>query len=652
MARSLAAAVGLALLIAVPDATAQRDGGGWHPDRDATPPAPTDVWRSVAGPDGGLVFDLSVGRGDTLYAGTPGGAFGRAPGDSAWTRLGTWAHSEAPGIGRYPRVEAVFLTALPGGQLATRNGPSRVSDDGGRTWQRFGELDGRPLLGVSSYSADGRTLYAGYSGGLARSDDGGGTWDTVLEGDPFRVRLDAGGEGLFVGPDGVVIAVVETYTDDQGEHHVLARSADGGQTWEQRGLPGVPRGFAALPDGTLDMLGVRRGESPSRLLRWRSADGGGTWTEAPAPSAYDYRLALATDGRLYAYGEGLSRWEGEAWTTLWTPPRGRWPNTTAFAGRGDTLVLATGRGVVRSTDDGRTWVPYDQGLRGGAVSTLFLDPGGSDAALSLGGAPFASADGGATWEPARDPIAAPAGGPDVRSALGLLGHGRVGLFRRQAGGWAPVDTLGPYVRGLAVLSDTVLVACDGRTPVALDADGAAAPRPIALPAGAVQGCWAAPRGPVIIAAQAGSGPTETALYRLVDGGVESVRSPAFPTGQVRDVAFGAGGAVVAATSDGVFRSPDGGATWEAVPSRGLPGDDAPGGGRDDLVATVALGPDGELLAGTPRAGVFRWEGGAWTPFLSGLGTGQTTALHVTPTGHVVAVTPLGLYRTARSVAGL
>jgi hypothetical protein len=62
--------------------------------------------------------------------------------------------------------------------LAGLDGEVLVSADG-RTWQRVGELPSRP----SAIAADDGTLLAATEEGISRSDDAGGTWETVYRPD-------------------------------------------------------------------------------------------------------------------------------------------------------------------------------------------------------------------------------------------------------------------------------------------------------------------------------------------------------------------------------------------------------------------------------------------------------------------------------------
>lgn len=89
------------------------------------------------------------------------------------------------------------------------------SDDGGGTWTALGQPNGQ--LASLAASADGAVLYAGTTKGVSRSTDGGRTWtQTGLETVAVTVAIDR--------QDSNVVAVV----DDQTR---FFRSADGGTTW-------------------------------------------------------------------------------------------------------------------------------------------------------------------------------------------------------------------------------------------------------------------------------------------------------------------------------------------------------------------------------------------------------------------------------------
>jgi hypothetical protein len=133
-----------------------------------------------------------------------------------------------------------------------------VSDDAGKTWATRSVPE--PLVDLAVSPADPERWVSTTANGIFLSVDGGGTWRAI---DPkANVRLAWPEEDALyrIDPGGPVWV-----------------SADGGETWEERGSTGgEPREltaatadelYAALLDGTVS----------------RSADGGATWTAVLTP---------------------------------------------------------------------------------------------------------------------------------------------------------------------------------------------------------------------------------------------------------------------------------------------------------------------------------------------------------------------------------
>jgi photosystem II stability/assembly factor-like uncharacterized protein len=181
-------------------------------------------------------------------------------------------------------------------------------------------------------------------------------------------------------------------------HNVLAKSADGGETWgdvRPDGLPSLDiHGFALDPrDGTLWAAVAGEG-------LYRSTDGGESFELVSEEVGGNVMaLAVTPEGRLLAgdMQEGLlaSEDEGLDW---------RVAEPTAVMGLAvnpddPAVVLAAGEGVLRSTDGGASW---DQVLRlaqgAGPVAWSASEPDvgyvvGFDRLL------YRTGDRGASWQP-------------------------------------------------------------------------------------------------------------------------------------------------------------------------------------------------------------------------------------------------------------
>ena len=231
----------------------------------------------------------------------------------------------------------------------------------------------------------------------------------------------------------------------------------------------------------------------------------------------------------------------------WLPPRPALQGEPVYAAWGEPgppirVVAAVERGLLLSENGGRTWESVGPAAEDGQMSLLYHDEAeGVLYAVRSDGALFASTDGGTTWEEAG---AVPASGAllalaraDLPGEFFVLVEGS-GLYvgNPRHGTWQGIT--GGDVHAVASLSDgTWLFVCTGAGVAASEARG--------TPWMLLQG---SPPGGKTIAAVPGSDPTKTAL--------------------------------VVGTPDGLWTSPDSGATWRK------PDMPAPGG-----ISAVARDPE-------------------------------------------------------------
>lgn len=170
--------------------------------------------------------------------------------------------------------------------------------------------------------------------GLIRSKDAAKTWESVsLSGEvDFHALHSAHGS---------------VYGWDAGSSRLM-RSADGGKTWDTRSNLGLRDFVVSAADSEVLLATTEKG-----LVR--SGDGGRTFTAVPeAPvlavlawQQSDEVYGVDPSGIAYASVDGGRRWE-ERGTV------GGEPEALA-ANDGDLYAAATGRGVLASSDGGRTW---------------------------------------------------------------------------------------------------------------------------------------------------------------------------------------------------------------------------------------------------------------------------------------------------------
>jgi photosystem II stability/assembly factor-like uncharacterized protein len=380
------------------------------------------------------------------------GLFRTADGGATWDKVG-------PADESYLSLSSAGDGALLAGTFS--RGVLR-STDGGATWL---PPPASPSVGGQVYSlaegGDG-SLFAGTSGGLARSRDGGDTWQVilpltyvnalwtegalVLAGSRFggAFRSDDGGES-WTSLDGHFPPLPGAFIDHFGSDgrggflgvidSAVYRSTDGGRTWARLGWELTDRisDLAALPGGTL-YLAAEDGV-------WASDDGGETRRVVgyrPVPIGVVAELedgfmagasGLSLSGALYWRDASTERWRPGGWF------RDVAPRDIVTLGGEDLLLGLTSLeepalgGVYRSADAGRTW--QLGGLHSRGVFSLALDetgkvyagtgPGQFSATDPVVGGVHRSADGGRSWTDVSANLARSSPAMEVRQVVVAAG---------------------------------------------------------------------------------------------------------------------------------------------------------------------------------------------------------------------------------------
>jgi photosystem II stability/assembly factor-like uncharacterized protein len=617
----------------------------------ATPLLAADGSWSLLGPDGGTVRALAVDPATprAIYAGTQGeGVFKSLDGGDTWSRSGSGLpKSEVNGVNAFA-FDARRHTIL---YAAVSSYGVYKSTDGGASWLpvRRG-MGGSPI--VVALAADPHAagvVYAGTDRGVYKTTDGGGHWRLASSG---LTALTV--TSLAIDPKRPAVLYAATSSG-------VFKSANGGTTWKpsSQGLPeGAPvQSLAVDPRRSATLYAGGFGRV------YKSVDGGASWTPAGSELTSQSTLsALAID-----------------------PADPRTLFASSFAA-----------GIYRSDDAGVSWFPVDTGLTNTQVWTLAVDPRGSalfagtgdGGRIAEGGGPggvFTTAD-GRTWQrtvrglvaSAVRTVAAAAGDPLILWAA----TDSLGLFRGSNGGraWSriPISGLDGELRDIAVdpaSPGTVYVLASSQaTPgfrLFKTADSGAtwarlSPPPFSSPLGvkvdprtgavwlfgyglersvdggatwtAANGIEAAnfiqdvtfdPSSPQTLYASGFLPPAsrfqtaEARLYRSRDGGATWNRlDPGGQPGAAQKVAVSPSNPRVLYVAVGgrLWRSTDAGASWQAVA-------EAP---QQGLISDLLAGPDGTLYAATNTGVYASPDGLVWTALNDGLASLAINDLELAP----------------------
>ena len=480
-----------------------------------------------------------------------------------------------------------------------------LSTDGGASWSGVFELDdgGTPSYGMTSDIAfgAGNRVYASVSGTLHRSDDRGASW----------TQLPLSGYSLRTDP---AIADHLVFTTQDG----AARSSDGG--------------FTAVPlDGGLAIV-AGQAPTPGSLVTHPS------WPAVP-------QLWLGTTGGgVYFSADGGANWipRSEGLASVQIRALAMFHDAAThrlFAGYGDMLSPAPALFRGNTTGPGQpfgSWVPSNSNLEAFQIRSIIIDP--TTRAAGIGATRVYAAGGGAMiWD-------------------NPLRNG--GLYRSLDGGstWSTIDG------GLPTWGDPPAPFVGLVRNLVLDPRSCAAP-PATGPcsSGPLQTLYATATGHV------DAGVASFRIMKSVDGGTSWVSSDtgipqpldaATPQAQSvlvvpivvnpqdsqelyvgTSVSFSSTDLPVPTIRSGVFKSSDGGASWD-FRSNGLPRFDGSTDTAHDVLS-LAINPHDpqELwcsvitMDGLASSGIYHTtDGGAhWSNSSAGLSSIDIRAIHVDPT---------------------
>jgi uncharacterized protein (TIGR03437 family) len=590
------------------------------------------------GPEGAMVYSLAADprTPSTLYAGTGyAGVFKSTDAGATWSFAGL--------LNQIVNAVAIAPSRPSTIYAGTIYGVFK-SADGALTWTATGTHDPRPglemveALAVDPTSPD--IVYAASYRGLFKTTDGGGTWTAVTTGPP-----------AYTNPNTVAIDPARPATIYVAAKNGIYGSTDAGAHWQvlTASMPGFlqPTALVVDPAGT----GTVFAGSPSGVFR--STDAGATW---PQVLKYETVTAMAmVSGTVYAsVAEGVYRSTdgGAHWTLSKTKTdsrKGGEVQALAVSPAAPTNVYAGtyGAGVLKSVNQGATWVHPDRNMNNTWVRAIAIDPAAPRtlyAGTNLG--VLRSTDGGANWTDISahlpntfiEALAIEPSDPPVLYAA------TSGLYKTTDGGATWVDT--------GVVAHVWDVAVAPTTPAAVY---------IATNHGLVKSTnhgvnWTVASSGLTTAAKvlaidsrnpatiyAG---TMDGVFKTTDGGGSWTKAKNSPDIIEALAVDPASGTVYAGDMDGrIYRSADGGVTWTRVSP--LPIEQCTGGIDDQECVALAVDPrsPGVVYAGNDY-GVFRSadSGEHWDLLNNGVMNTLVRSLAIVPgTGGVYAGTYGGIF---------
>ncbi|MBI2837099.1 MAG: hypothetical protein HYX75_02205 [Acidobacteria bacterium] len=541
--------------------------------------AAPDIWRPIgpAGGGGGDSGDIVFEPGNSKVVYLDGPRYRSVDGGVSWTPINSLPPQTRPTcLAIDPTTPDVLYAGIREyeGDLGVLK-----STDGGSSWSYVNE--GLTELSVTSLAVDPRSpsrLYAATRDGVYRTENGGARWVASGEGVPSRdwgrITIDP-----FVA--GTVYLVLW--------RHGVYKSLDHGRHWAPANNCMTQAVYSGVSDIAIDKRG-RLFLATSRGV-YRSTDGAASWTRCgPGPfscgsiaissnySQVVYVSVYRTSSQpvdVFRSGDG-----GATWSPVPTGDLSGHVSHLAVDPNDSSTVLASSLflGVLRTVDAGRRWGPSAHGLPGIEIREILFDPRHDSVryAVPRSFGLFKSQNAGGSWSILSEGM--PTYG--VRSLVAapnrprtLYGLGE-GVQRSKDGGltWESGNTGLSYYLSARTLRmdpldpDHLIVTTLGgvfETP-----NGALRWRLLSaeLAGLAVTALEFDPHDPqTIYAFTREEGQNPPAMYLSADGGVSwtQLGSGLPANGWVNRVALDprVPGRLYAATTDGIYRSDDGGRRW-------------------------------------------------------------------------------------------
>lgn len=449
-------------------------GGLWRSlDSGAT-------WSNMTLPDTSRDVKSIAVLDSFLYIGMDGeGLYRTADRGETWTRI---AMTGVYGLHSIHSSQGVLW-------VGDRNGGVHRSIDDGKTWAETDVCGSDEVLSLAGIPSN---LFAACDGGMFRSKDTGRTWNKVSDPELYALDLHfasvvADGNHVYAAGDGGAIHFPENYFEGLGppqppqinfglgRQKITAVGSSGTRFYagyDTRGYQGRTRGSYwermqsygyTTPSAYLPFAG--------RVLAATTGSGVGAGIEAitdaddrPFTMAADSGLsktnvyALAKIGNILFAGSEKGVYRSTDSAKIWLPAipgMGATPVRVLIAGGTTLFAGGYSQGLFRSADQGGSWTPLGAGLKNPVIALAYA----GDvlvAAADSGREVFRSLDQGATWTRAQTGLTATWVRCLASAGTRLLAGTSQGVFRSLDGGlsWHP------FIEGMYALGEGPAVAND------------------------------------------------------------------------------------------------------------------------------------------------------------------------------------------------
>ena len=303
-------------------------------------------------------------NGPVLYCGSDGGVFKSTNDGVTWTDLNATLSTLQYMSADY---DPTSLLRLYGG---TQDNNKETSTNGGTTWNQLTTGDGGYTVVDPVHT---NYVYGQYvNGSLQRSSNFGANYT--------EIRPSGSTGGLFYNPYAMAPGNDSTIVYGQSDlwKTTSVQTASSGSGWTQIAATGVVGGsVSSIAIGATSTRNIYAGTSNGRILA--TTDNGSTWTTtAGFPYVTGLAVDITNDNVCYACFSGTTGLHVEKTAnggTTWGNVTGNFPNIPVLCialrtASPRTIFLGTDLGVYKSTDDGSTWVSFNNAMPTVAVFDL------------------------------------------------------------------------------------------------------------------------------------------------------------------------------------------------------------------------------------------------------------------------------------------